>query len=196
MQETNRPELERVEIHRRTIEMIGYRLADGLFEIEATLVDTKPFNTILPLAQDVVPAGDAIHDLSLTLTFDEDMVVTAVRTRALATPYRVCRSAGEGLQTLVGLSMSRGWNSEVRHRLARSENCTHFVGLLAPMATTAFQAIGAVKGFRALETDENGRPRKLDSCYAYAGNREIVQRAWPEFFTGQGSKDSSGTKIG
>jgi len=29
-----------------------------------------------------------------------------------------------------------------------------------------------------------GRPVKIDSCYAFASNRELVERRWPAFHTG------------
>ena len=32
--------------------------------------------------------------------------------------------------------------------------------------------------------DANGRPVKIDSCYAYASNREVTLQLWPQFYDG------------
>jgi hypothetical protein len=174
----------REKLHSRTIEMTGYRRPDGLFEVEARLVDTKPFQITIACSGEDVPADSPIHDLSLVLVHDAAMVVRDVRTAAAATPYAICPLAGEGLRALVGLSMARGWNAELRRRLEKVDNCTHLVGLLGPMATVAFQSMSAEKPQRALAVDASGRPAKLGSCFAYASNREIVRRIWPDFYSG------------
>jgi hypothetical protein len=32
--------------------------------------------------------------------------------------------------------------------------------------------------------DANGRPTKIDSCFAYGSDKEIVAKLWPEHYTG------------
>ena len=53
--------------------------------------------------------------------------------------------------------------------------------LLLPMATAAFQTLAPVRLSRPPKLDAQGRPLKIDSCYAYAATREVVQRLWPKF---------------
>ena len=53
--------------------------------------------------------------------------------------------------------------------------------LLTPMATVAFQALSAAGKSRADALDSHGKPRKIDTCYAYSAERELVKRRWPEF---------------
>jgi hypothetical protein len=36
--------------------------------------------------------------------------------------------------------------------------------------------------------DDFGRPVKIDTCYAFAGHREIVKRRWPQFHVAQAAK--------
>ena len=52
-----------------------------------------------------------------------------------------------------------------------------------PLATVPIQALVPITQQRPLRTDANGRPRKIDSCYAYAADHEVVQALWPEFHT-------------
>lgn len=183
MLEVNQPDsIDREPLHTRTIDMRAYRRPDGLFEVESVLTDTKPTDFKMYWGDKTVPAGTPIHELGLTLVFDENFVVHDIRTMARATPYEICPMAGASLKSLIGLAMTRGWNAAVRERLAKAENCTHLVGLLGPMATTAFQALAVVHEGRSGARDANGRPYKLDSCYAYNGSRFIVKEAWPDFY--------------
>ena len=56
--------------------------------------------------------------------------------------------------------------------------------LLGPMATAAYQALWPVVRDRPEVLDANGRPVKIDSCYAYASNREVTLQLWPQFYDG------------
>ena len=62
-----------------------------------------------------------------------------------------------------------------------ADTCTHLKELLVPMATTAYQSFSAVQKQRGERVDANGRPLKVDSCYAYSAQREVVARYWPAF---------------
>lgn len=162
--------------------MRGYRRGDGLYEVEGRVVDTKP-NDFAPGngAGKVVPAGAAIHDMGVRLVFDIDLVIRAVETVMDATPFPVCLGGGQALQSLVGVRIGNGWSREVRGRLGGAAACTHIMELLIPMATTAFQTMTTERRGRPEPLDAQGRPRKIDSCYAYAAHTEVVQRRWPEF---------------
>jgi hypothetical protein len=81
--------------------------------------------------------------------------------------------------------MSSGWGKEVRERLSGARSCTHLRELLMPMATTAYQAIAGLRINRPEPLDASGRPKKIDSCYAYGEERELVLRFWPEFYRGK-----------
>lgn len=171
----------REELHLRRIEMRGFRRSDGLYEIEARLRDSKPFDQDLARAGRVVPAGEPIHDLGMRLVFDADYTVRAVEAFADATPYTECPQAGAALQALVGLRMVAGWNKAVRERLANAANCTHLKELLGPIATTAFQSLVTEFPERTEAADAKGRPRQIDTCYAYRAEGEVVLRNWPRF---------------
>ena len=72
----------------------------------------------------------------------------------------------------------------VRERLGGAQGCTHLTELLAQMATVAFQTVFAEHKKRPPKLDANGRPLKIDSCYAYASGRDLVRVRWPEHYDG------------
>lgn len=171
----------REELHVRRIDMRGYRRSDGLYEIEGRVTDRKPYDFVPGGGGRAVPANEAIHDMGVRLVFDDEMVVREVHTFSEAYPYADCPAGGTALQSLIGLRMASGWTREVRSRLDGGRSCTHLMELLTPLATAAIQSLSIVRKDRPEPLDANGRPRKIDSCYAYAAERELVKIHWPEF---------------
>ena len=174
----------RHELHHRRIDMRGWGRSDGLYEVEGSVVDRKPHDFTSPTAGVRWRAGEPIHDMGVRLVYDDTMVVHDVSTFTSSAPHQTCFAAGPTLQSLKGLRMSAGWRAEVRKRLSGAQSCTHLMELLYPMATVAFQTLTLVRAGRPDVLDNAGKPVKIDSCYAYASDREVVQRRWPAFYTG------------
>jgi hypothetical protein len=179
---------ERDEIHHRHIEMRAYRRTDGLFDIEARLVDRKTFPFQRALTPQPVPAGAPLHDLWIRLTVDRSYMVRAVEAASDTTPFAVCKDAQETLGVLVGERIAAGWSRIVKDRLRGAASCTHLVEMLIPLGTTALQGIRGLDPQRIHTTLANGLPAKLDSCYAYATNREVVMKIWPEHYRAPSGK--------
>ena len=176
------PAATREELHFRRIDMRGFRRGDGLYEIEGRVTDRKPHDFVPVSGGRQVPANEAIHDMGVRLVFDDDLTVRSVETFTDASPYAQCPEGGRALQSLIGLRMIGGWSNNVRSRLAGAHSCTHLMEILIPMATAAYQSLSSVARSRPQQVDVTGRPRKIDSCYAYGAQREIVQWRWPEYF--------------
>lgn len=174
-------EVTREELHFRRIDMRGYRRSDGLYEVVGRVTDRKPGEFVLPRGGKVVPEGEPVHDMGVRIVHDEDFKVHAVETFTEASPYEMCPEGGRTLQSLVGLRMTSGWSKEVRSRLERSQTCTHLMELLIPLATTAYQTLSFLAKTRPERRDVTGRPMKVDSCYAYGAEREVVLRYWPDY---------------
>jgi hypothetical protein len=172
--------MEREELHHRQIDLRFYRREDGLYEVVGRLVDTKrqPFRRQLATAD--TPPGTPIHDIAVHLVIDDEMLVHDAFASMDATPFDVCPGATGTLAPLKGLSMRKGWNRQVRELLGGAASCTHIVELLGPMATTAFQGLAPKRLAEVnLPGSEAQRLAKVDSCYAYAAEREVVARLWP-----------------
>ena len=163
--------------------MKAYEREDGLYEAEAHLLDTKPFAFERFLAPDPLPAGAPLHDLSLRIVLDAQLVVRAIEAAADATPFSVCSEATLTLSPLIGLRLASGWSRVVKETLQGPAGCTHLAELLLPLATTALQGIWGLRR----STDEQGaneRRQRIDSCYAFAANRDVVRIAWPDRYKG------------
>jgi hypothetical protein len=176
------PPVPRDELHLRRVEIRGYRRHDGLYDMEARITDTKTDD--LQLSEKTVPAGERIHDMWLRLTVDEALTVHDVMAATDASPFAMCPQATGALAAIKGLRIGPGWTSALKERLQRADNCTHLVELLAPLATTAFQTLAPLRNSQPDRLDKNGRPLKMNSCYAYASKREVALRRWPQHYDG------------
>lgn len=146
------PSVEREELHQRLITMKAWRRVDGMFDVEARLVDTKPFE-FQRLIGETTPAGAAVHDLWVRLVIDADFVVREITATSDTTPFAICRDATATLAVLVGERIGPGWPKVVRERLRGAAGCTHLSELMAPLATTALQGIRAVLPRQAVGAD-------------------------------------------
>jgi hypothetical protein len=176
------PAITREEVHFRRIDMRGYRRSDGLYEVEGRVTDRKTMDFTPVSGDGFFPAGAPVHDMGVRLTYDERLVVHELQAFTLAAPYPICPEATRAMQAIKGMRMASGWSNEVRSRLGGARGCTHLLELLMPMATTAHQTLGGARpGGRPEPVDANGRPLKIDSCYAYGAERELVLHRWPQY---------------
>jgi len=192
---------EREPLHRRSIEINGYRRADGCYDIEAHLVDSKSYDQV-NFDRGAIAAGEPVHDMWLRLTVDDRMHIKAVQAVSDSTPYAVCPSAVPNFQRLVGLRIKSGFLREANHVVGGPVGCTHLRELLQQIATTAFQTISPDRARRELAAeaaagghDSDALDRRItekwgsgkgiiDTCIAYDAAGPLVQRRWPDQYTG------------
>jgi Protein of unknown function (DUF2889) len=186
------PPAAREPIHHRRIDCRGYRRADGLWDIEGHLTDVKSYPLSNAWRGEIAP-GQAIHDMWLRLTLDDELTVIGVEAATVAGPFAICGAITPAFAKLVGLTVGPGWRRAVQRRLGGVHGCTHLVELLGPLATTAYQTIHVWRAKRepALETDRP--PRHLDSCHALARDGEVVRQHYPRWFTGSAAGAAAGS---
>jgi len=181
-------------IHRRVIEMEAFVRDDGLYDIEARLVDRKPFPFVRMSSPVPTPAGEPLHDISIRMTVDGDYVVKSIEASSDVTPWALCKEATGTLSVLVGERIARGWSRKVKERLRGAASCTHLMEMLIPMATTAFQGIRGLHPEQARTVGPDGVPSKIDSCFAYGREREVVRTLWPQHARDPAGGSGSGSR--
>jgi hypothetical protein len=177
------PAVPREELHLRRYELRGYRRRDGLYDIESRMTDTKSKALTLQSGR-VVEKGEPIHDMWIRVVVDDDLHVVDVVAATDSSPFGICREATATLQTIKGMRIAAGWTMAVKGKLAGKKGCTHLTEMLLPLATVAFQTLAPARLAKPPAVDANGRPRKIDTCYAYASDREVVLERWPQFYDG------------
>jgi hypothetical protein len=192
----------RERLHTRSIEINGYRRADGHYDIEAHLTDCKSFGQT-NYDRGYIEAGEPVHDMWLCLTVDEQMTIRAVEAVSDKTPYVMCPAAAPNFTRLVGLTVKAGFLRDASRIVGGTAGCTHLRELLQQMATTAFQTINPAKARREMhaagETIETrgsdafdkritekwgGGNGMVNTCLAYDENGPLVKRRWPHLYKG------------
>ena len=173
--------VDREPLHRRAIDVRGYRRADGRFDIEARLTDTKGYAVDNRWRGRLEP-GAPIHDMWLRLTVDDELTVLAAVAATDAAPFSVCDAITPAFARLEGLTIGPGWRRAVAKRLGGVQGCTHLVELLAPLATAAVQTIAPLKERAARPSGEP--PSHLDSCHALRRDGPVVRAHYPAWHTG------------
>ena len=166
----------REKLHTRTLVIEGYRRADGLFDIEARLTDTKSYG-FASEDRGRIEAGEPLHGMLMRLTIDAEMRVVACEANTEFAPYAICPAITPNFAALAGLRIGPGWMRAVRERVGGVKGCTHLVELLGPMATVAFQTLIVLR--QEVPTDETRPPALLNTCHAYAADSPVVARRWP-----------------
>ena len=173
--------VDREPLHRRAIDVRGYRRVDGRFDIEARLTDTKGYAVDNRWRGRLEP-GAPIHDMWLRLTVDEDLTVVGAVAATDAAPFSICDAITPAFARLEGLTIGPGWRRAVAKRLGGVQGCTHLLELLAPLATAAVQTIAPLKERTAPAGGEP--PRHLDSCHALRRDGPVVGAHYPAWYTG------------
>lgn len=201
-------------LHTRSIVCEGFLRDDGLWDIEARIIDTKTYRYSEP-ERGARGAGSHVHDMMVRLTLDAQMIVRDIEAVMLDNPYDTCLTALPAYRALIGQKVGGGWRKAVNAAVGGALGCTHIRELLFPMATVAFQTISGWREDRAESNDSarsiaavngamgvappsagdalaesppvgpNGLPYFVGGCKAWAIDSPVLKREYPQYFMKQ-----------
>lgn len=172
------PTIAREPLHRRQIDIQGYKRADGLYDIEAHLLDTKPYD--FKLAAGVRRAGEPVHSMWLRITVDQTLTIVDAAAAMDAMPYvDYCDAIVPAYRKLIGVAIRPGYLQNLKELLGGVRGCTHITELAGILATAAFQTMA---GQRLQDPDK--KPFQIDRCHALAATSPAVGRYYPKWYTG------------
>ena len=166
-------------LHQRSITYEGYRRDDGLFDIDAHLVDAKDHD--YALLTGVRPAREAVHDMWVRVTVDSEFVIHAIEVRTVGMPYPdICDRIEPAYAKLVGASLVQGFRKRLHDDMGGIRGCTHVTELLGALPTAAVQT------FAGLRREDGGdhKPFQLDRCHALDTTTDTVRRYYPKWYRG------------
>lgn len=178
------PPGERTLTHTRVVTCHGFKRTDDLWDIEGRIVDTKPYAFPNKDRGGEIKADEALHDMSIRLTLDDNLKVRDAEAVIDDSPYNYCKCVTAVVKQLIGLQIAPGWTSKSKLAMGSNRGCTHLTELLGPIATTAIQTLFSSK---SRSKDNANRNRKLshsfiDSCHSYAADSPVVKEHWPESY--------------
>jgi hypothetical protein len=161
----------------------GYIRDDGLFDIEARIVDVKDHDCTL--LSGVRPAGEPVHDMRVRVTIDRQFVIRAIETSTDAMPYPGgCDDIDAAYRKLVGTSLVDGFRQALFSTVGGVSGCTHVTEMLGYLPTAAVQTFAGLQ----LEDDGINRPFQLDRCHALESSSEVVRRFYPKWYRPRGAR--------
>ena len=167
--------------HRRQIDVQVFARDDGLWEVDATLVDTK--TRVAHMADGPRAPGDPIHDMLLRLVVNEKLDILEAGSETRWMPYPgVCNDHDDAYGRLVGLNLLSNFRQSLRQRLGGVLGCTHLTELAQVLPTAV------VQGFAGEVIDTRGtaegasRPFQLDRCHALRSDGDAVRLHYPRWY--------------
>jgi hypothetical protein len=172
----------RQRLHQRSITYEGYRRDDGLFDIEAHLVDAKDHD--YELITGTRPAREAVHDMWARVTIDRAFVVHAIEVRTVGMPYPgACDRIEPAYGKLVGANLVQGFRKRLHDDMGGTHGCTHVTELLGSLPTAAVQTMAGLRR----ENEGAAKPFQLDRCHALETTTDTVRRYYPNWYRGGAS---------
>ncbi len=170
--------------HTRHIECKGFLREDGLWDIEGRITDTKTYS-FSNHDREGIHAGENIHDMSVRITLDKEFVIIDAEASIDSSPFSICPGIAHTYKSLIGLDIKPGWRKDVIVRFGREKGCTHINELLlGVMATTAYQTLSG-STVKSSDTQKSlNASRLVNTCHALSSNSSVVQRQWPDEYTG------------
>jgi hypothetical protein len=179
-------ECERELAHTRQITCRAFRRRDGLWEIEAVLVDEKaeevPFRSRAP-----VRPGEAMHDMKIGFLIDRDYTIRDVQARMRAAPWPDCPASADRYSQLIGLRIGPGFRRKVQELVGGENGCTHLTDLITQVGNTYMQASWPERVAAQTRIDSNprhwpdpGAVAFVGGCHAWRRGGNTLQREYPE----------------
>jgi hypothetical protein len=182
------PEVSRTPLHTRSIRVQGYAREDGLWDIEAELIDVKAYDFVKHEG-DTLRAGQPVHHMHLRITIDGDYTIVAAQAMYDAAPYgEHCTRIDSAYQDLVGMNLVKGFRQQVKARFGRTAGCTHMSELAQVLPTAAVQTMASR---RRANPDASKRPFQLDGCHALSTDGPVVLKYYPKWYSGEASADNA-----
>jgi len=173
------PKVPRERLHCRAVAYDGFKREDGLFDIEAHLVDTKDHD--FPLLTGVRPAGFPVHDMWARVTVDAELTIRAIEVVTDAMPYPgACDRIGPAYGKLIGANLIVGFRKHLHELMGGIRGCTHITEMLANLPSAAIQMMSRLRS----EDDAVHKPFQLDRCHALETTTENVRRYYPMWYRG------------
>jgi hypothetical protein len=173
-------------LHTRKITFEGFLRDDGLWDLDAELIDSKS-EPIHMHERGLLPAGGAIHHMRVRVTVDDSLTIRAIATDMDSAPFDNCQRAVDPVRKLVGATLGAGWRKAIEGAMGGVAGCTHLRELLFNVATAAFQTIpvhlSQQREARGEQPDPDAPPPYfLGKCLSWDREGPVVQRVLPMYY--------------
>lgn len=181
---------DRVHIHTRRLSFECYARRDGLWDIDAELIDTKGYALTMASGEDLEP-GQPVHHMRLRVTVDGDLKITDIRALIDSAPFPQCQATAAPMRGLIGATLGPGWRKRIESVMGGTLGCTHLRELVFNVATAAFQSVPHYRQLHeAVPLQQPSEPpHYLGQCMSWAFDGAATKAFEPRFYKWKVLKD-------
>lgn len=167
-------------IHTRKIITQAFLREDGLWDLEASLLDTKSKD--FQLSSGLRKGGEAIHDMALCVTIDASFNIVDAKAATHAAPYdEYCNKIEPEYKKLVGLNLVKGFRTAIKELYSGVAGCSHMTELCSVLPTVAIQSF-AGEVIKVTDQGDGKMPFQLNGCHALRTDGDAVKKYHPVWF--------------
>lgn len=173
-------------MHNRSIQVHSFEREDGLWDVEAELIDTKSYD-FTRKDGGIRPAGFAFHHMHLRITINDSFDIVHAEAVYDSAPFaEQCTAVAPVYADLVGMNLLKSFRQQVKERFARTSGCTHITELAAVLPTAAIQTMSSRR--RKDSNQPATRPHMLGGCHAWRLDGPVTKEYYPQWFEAPQSK--------
>ena len=179
------PTSPRKPMHNRSIQVHSFEREDGLWDIEAELIDTKSYD-FTKKDGSVRKALEPFHHMHIRVTIDTSYTIQDAVVAYDAAPFGPnCTSIVDEYRDLIGMNLLKFFRQQIKERFGRTAGCTHMTELAVVLPTAAVQSMTSKRKSGA---NSERRPFQLDGCHAWRLDGEVTKEHYPQWYVAP-SKD-------
>jgi hypothetical protein len=174
-------------IHHRSIQVHSFEREDGLWDIEAALIDTKS-DDVIKKDGSVRKAFEPLHHMHIRVTIDTSYTIHDAVVAYDAAPFGPsCTSIADRYRELIGMNLLKFFRQQIKERFGRTAGCTHMTELAVVLPTVAVQSMANIK--RHTDSHSERKPFQLDGCHAWRLDSVVTKEHYPQWYVAP-SKDA------
>jgi len=166
-------------LHTRNIAVATYYYDEQRIVVEGVLRDDR-YQAYHMISGETLPPG-VIHHMSMRLLVNcSNLSIEDIDVELASVPERECLETKDCLDSIKGLTITRGFTAKVKKLAGGRKGCTHLMELLSVMAPAAFQGLIAYRAQKPSAFDPERAKRVLkslvDTCRTWTDDGPFVRR--------------------
>lgn len=170
-------------IHTRKMDMAIFSPGGGKLIVEGVLTDERRFKSHL-MTGETKPPG-VLHHMTIRMVIaGPELVIEDIEVEMPQAPREECQETATSLQPLVGISISAGFTNRVKKIVSGPASCSHLVGLLLAMASSAIQGYWSNvvrKPYNPGDYSKQAMDIVLDTCHVWRSDGPTVKEFREKF---------------
>ena len=174
------PAVARKPMHNRSIQVHSFEREDGLWDIEAELIDTKSYD-FTQNDGGIRPDGFAFHHMHVRITIDHTFEIVQAQAVYDSAPFDGrCTEIAPVYQELIGMNLLKSFRQQVKDRFGTTSGCTHISELTSVLPTVAIQTMSGRR--RSDPNKSTKKPFMLGGCHAWRLDGPVTKEFYPEWY--------------